>query len=73
MPQSCMQERVQQAASRAQGMVEYGLILGLIAILVVTIFVTLRGVVDIGNSSGGAMSEEGMGRNQASLSAGLYD
>lgn len=55
-----------------QGLVEYGLILGLIAILVVTIFVTFEGVVDIGGDSSGSLSNEGIGRAQGSLSSGIY-
>jgi len=59
-------------ASRGQGMVEYGLILGLVAILVVTVFVVFNSVVDIGGDSGGTLSNEGLGRAQASLSGGVY-
>ena len=68
-----MRKQMKRNASAAQGMVEYGLIIGLIAIVIITAFIGLRGVVDLGQASGGTLSEEGMGRNQASLSAGLYD
>lgn len=64
--------RVLRLDGSGQGLVEYGLILGLIAILVVTIFVTFEGVVDIGGDSGGTLSDEGIGRAQASLSGGVY-
>lgn len=57
---------------RGQGLVEYGLILGLIAILIVTIFVTFEGIVDIGGSASGSLSDQGIGRSQGSLSAGIY-
>jgi Flp pilus assembly pilin Flp len=55
-----------------QGLVEYGLILGLIAVLIVTIFVAFEGIVDIGGESSGTLSDEGIGRAGASISAGLY-
>lgn len=57
---------------KAQGLVEYGLILGLIAILIVTIFITFEGIVDLGGDAGGTFSNEGIGRTQGSLSAGIY-
>lgn len=53
-------------------MVEYGLILGLMAVLVVTIFSVFTAVVDIGRDSSGTLSDEGMGRGQAMVSGGLY-
>lgn len=59
-------------ASRGQGMVEYGLIIGLVAILVVTVFVVFNSIVDLGGESGGSLSDEGVGRASASLSAGVY-
>lgn len=55
-----------------QGLVEYGLILGLIAVLIVTIFIAFEGIVDIGADSGGTLSDEGVGRAAAALSAGVY-
>lgn len=57
---------------RGQGMVEYGLIVGLIAVLVVTIFVVFDSVVGIGSDSSGTLSEEGVGRAAATLSSGVY-
>lgn len=68
MPEYAMSRR----KSSGQGMVEYGLILGLIAILIVTIFIAFEGVVDIGASSSGTLSDEGLGRASAALSAGVY-
>ncbi|MEK8024197.1 MAG: hypothetical protein AAB229_10370 [Candidatus Hydrogenedentota bacterium] len=53
-------------------MVEYGLIVGLIAVLIVTVFVVFNNVVDIGGDSSGTLSDEGIGRHQASLSAGIF-
>lgn len=53
-------------------MVEYGLILGLIAVLVVTIFVVFEGMTDIGSDGGGTLSDESMGKYSASISAGMY-
>lgn len=55
-----------------QGLVEYGLIVGLIAVLIVTVFVVFSNIVDIGQSSSGTLSDQGIGRAQASLSAGVF-
>lgn len=55
-----------------QGMVEYGLILGLIVVLIVAIFVAFEGVVDIGGDASGSLSDQGVGRAQATLSGGVY-
>lgn len=68
-----MQKEMKRRSNGGQGMVEYGLIIGLIAIIVITAFIGLRSVVNLGEEGSGTLSKEGMGRNQASLSAGLYD
>jgi hypothetical protein len=73
VPQSPMQTEMKRRSNRGQGLVEYGLIIGLIAIVVITVFIGLKSVVDLGREGSGTLSDEGMGRNQASLSAGLYD
>jgi len=65
-------ERIKSFNQLGQGMVEYGLIIGLIVILIVTLFVALNGIVNIGGESSGTLSEEGIGRSAASLSAGIY-
>ena len=53
-----------------QGMVEYGLIIGLIAIIVIAVFVALGGPLK--NMFSNAVGTETMGKNQAELSAGIY-
>jgi len=53
-----------------QGMVEYGLIIGLIAIIVIAVFVALGGPLK--NMFSNAVATETMGQNQAALSAGIY-
>jgi len=53
-----------------QGMVEYGLIIGLIAIIVIAVFVALGGPLK--NMFSNAVGTETMGQNQAALSAGIY-
>jgi Flp pilus assembly pilin Flp len=68
MPEYVMSHR----RGSGQGLVEYGLILGLIAVLIVTIFVAFEGIVDIGADSSGTLSNEGIGRAAAALSAGVY-
>ena len=73
VPQFIMRKEMKWRSNGGQGMVEYGLIIGLIAIIVLTIFVVLRNVVNLGEEGSGTLSEESMERNQASLSAGLYN
>ncbi|MEK8024200.1 MAG: Flp family type IVb pilin [Candidatus Hydrogenedentota bacterium] len=53
-----------------QGMVEYGLIIGLIAIIVIAVFVALGG--PLRNMFAGAVGTGTMGQNQAALSGGIY-
>ncbi|RMH59902.1 MAG: Flp family type IVb pilin [Candidatus Hydrogenedentota bacterium] len=53
-----------------QGMVEYGLIIGLIAIIVIAVFVALGGPLKTMFQD--AVSTDTMGKNQAALSAGIY-
>lgn len=57
---------------RGQGMVEYGLILGLMAVMVVTMFMMFNHMVGIGEDAEGTLSNEARGRYQASLSSSLY-
>jgi Flp pilus assembly pilin Flp len=52
-------------------MVEYGLIIGLIAIIVIAVFVALGG--PLRNMFANAVGEGTMSENQASLSAGIYN
>lgn len=68
-----MRKEMERTSNAGQGMVEYGLIIGLVAIVVITIFIGLRSVVDLGEEGSGTLSREAMGRNQASLSAGIYN
>ena len=53
-------------------MVEYGLILGLMAVMVVTMFMMFDHMVGLGEDAEGALSVEARGRYQASLSSSLY-
>ena len=53
-----------------QGMVEYGLIIGLIAIIVIAVFVALGG--PLANMFRNAVSESEVGEGQAALSAVTY-
>ena len=53
-----------------QGMVEYGLIIGLIAIIVIAVFVALGG--PLREMFEDAVCTDTMGKNQAALSAGIY-
>ena len=53
-----------------QGMVEYGLIIGLIAIIVIAVFVALGG--PLRQMFEDAVGTDTMGKNQAALSAGIY-
>ena len=55
-----------------QGLVEYGLILGLISILIVTMFVMFNEVSTSGGIAASTLSQEAMGKHGASVSAGLY-
>ena len=73
VPQSVMRKEMKRNPNGGQGMVEYGLIIGLVAIIVITVFISLRSIVNIGEDGSGTLSEEGIGRNQAALSAGLYN
>jgi len=59
-----------KADESGQGMVEYGLIIGLIAIIVIAVFVALGG--PLRNMFSGAVGTETMGKNQAALSGGIY-
>lgn len=53
-----------------QGMVEYGLIIGLIAIIVIAVFVALGG--PLANMFKNAVSASEVGEGQAALSAATY-
>lgn len=53
-----------------QGMVEYGLIIGLIAIIVIAVFVALGGPLK--NMFANAASSETLGEGQAALSQAIY-
>lgn len=53
-----------------QGMVEYGLIIGLIAIIVIAVFVALGG--PLRDMFGTSVGPDTMGSHQATLSAGIY-
>lgn len=53
-----------------QGMVEYGLIIGLIAIIVIAVFVALGG--PLANMFKNAVSSSEVGEGQAALSAATY-
>ena len=55
---------------RGQGMVEYGLIIGLIAIIVIAVFVALG--PQIKNMFQNAVSGQETANNQAALSATIY-
>lgn len=59
-------------AVRGQGMVEYGLILGLMAVMVVTMFMMFNHMAGLGEDAEGALSVEARGRYQASVSSSLY-
>lgn len=59
-----------RASEAGQGMVEYGLIIGLIAIIVIAVFVALGGPLK--QMFQNTVDTETMGKNQAALSAGLY-
>lgn len=59
-----------RADESGQGMVEYGLIIGLIAIIVIAVFVALGG--PLRQMFQGAVGTQTMGQNQAALSAGVY-
>lgn len=64
-------ERVRMKSGRkGQGMVEYGLIIGLIAIIVIAVFVALGGPLK--NMFAGSVNSQTMGGHQATLSAGVY-
>jgi len=54
-----------------QGMVEYGLIVGLIAIIVIAVFVALG--PQINNMFSNVVDEESVGEGQASLSSAVYE
>ncbi len=54
-----------------QGLVEYGLILGLISVLVIAVFLSLGGQFRSLITAQVAGTET-MGQNQAALSAGIY-
>lgn len=58
------------ADESGQGMVEYGLIIGLIAIIVIAVFVALGGPLK--NMFAESVGTQTMGKNQAALSAGIY-
>lgn len=53
-----------------QGMVEYGLIIGLIAIIVIAVFVALGGPLK--NMFAAAASSQTLGQGQAALSQTIY-
>ena len=55
---------------RGQGMVEYGLIIGLIAIIVIAVFVALG--PQIKNMFSNAVSGQETANNQAALSSTIY-
>lgn len=55
-----------------QGMVEYGLIIGLIAVLIITSFIMFRRMADTYEEGAGSLSDADVGKRQASLSAGIY-
>ena len=59
-----------RAEESGQGMVEYGLIIGLIAIIVIAVFVALGG--PLRSMFEDAVSTDTLGKNQAALSAGIY-
>lgn len=59
-----------RADESGQGMVEYGLIIGLIAIIVIAVFVALGG--PLRSMFQDAVGTETMGQNQAALSGGIY-
>jgi len=63
--------RALKADESGQGMVEYGLIIGLIAIIVIAVFVALGGPLK--DMFEDAVTSETMGENQAALSAGIYN
>lgn len=54
-----------------QGMVEYGLIVGLIAIIVIAVFVALG--PQINNMFENTVDEESVGEGQDSISSEIYD
>lgn len=71
-PGGLERNRSEEKREAAQGLVEYALILGLMSVLVLTVFVMFNSIADIGRDSSGTLSTEGVGRAKASLSAGVY-
>ncbi|MBL4889650.1 MAG: Flp family type IVb pilin [Candidatus Lindowbacteria bacterium] len=59
-----------RADQEGQGMVEYGLIIGLIAIIVIAVFVALGG--PLREMFANAVSDTTVGETQAELSSGIY-
>lgn len=58
------------SSERGQGMVEYGLIVGLIAIIVIAVFVALGPqITDMFQQT---VDEQSVGEGQASISAAIY-
>lgn len=67
------EKRVKRINEAGQGMVEYGLIIALVALLVIAIFVVLgEGITGQSGVVTGTMSEEAIGQRGAALSAVLY-
>ena len=62
--------RALKADESGQGMVEYGLIIGLIAIIVIAVFVALGG--PLAKMFEDAVGSEQVGQHQAALSGGIY-
>lgn len=58
------------SSEQGQGMVEYGLIVGLIAIIVIAVFVALG--PQITNMFQQTVDEQSVGEGQASISAAIY-
>lgn len=58
------------SSESGQGMVEYGLIVGLIAIIVIAVFVALG--PQITNMFQQTVDEQSVGEGQASISAAIY-
>lgn len=63
-------KQLSPSSERGQGMVEYGLIVGLIAIIVIAVFVALG--PQITEMFQQTVDEQSVGEGQASISAAIY-